>query len=85
MGVTNHVCVSLQGFEEMKDLRDKSLSLRTENKKNVAAKLVGDIHIYFDNFRKTILIYDFYLPCFKRNLIFVAFLYKDGLTMTFNN
>lgn len=42
------------------------------------------VHLYFDNFKKIILKDIFYAPNFKRNFIFVACLFNDCYTLTFN-
>ena len=67
-GVTNHVCV----FRKTRSLLDRSFTLRMGDGNLVLAEAVGEVHIYFDEFRMLILRDCFYVPNFKRNLILVA-------------
>ena len=83
-GATNHVCVSLQGFRETKSLLDMSFMLRTGDDNLVLAEAVGEVYLYFDEFRMIILRDCFYIPNFKRNLISVACLFKDSYYVSFN-
>ena len=83
-GATNHVCFSKQGFKETKSLPSRSLSLRTGEGNEVLAESVGEVHLYFDDFRFIVLKDCFYIPNFKRNLIFVACLINDGYSVSFN-
>lgn len=43
-----------------------------------------EVILHFDNFRKTVLKDVFYLPHFKRNLIYIACLFNDDYSITFN-
>ena len=81
---TNHVCVSLQGFRETRSLLDMSFMLRMGDGNLVLPKEVGEVHLYFDEFRMIILRDCFYVPNFKRNLISVACLFKDSYYVSFN-
>ena len=54
-GSTNHVCVFLQGFRETRSLVDRSFTLRTGDGNLVLAETVGEVHLYFDEFRVIIL------------------------------
>ena len=83
-GATNHVCVSLQGFRETRSLVEEHISLRTGDGKAVSAEAVGDIYLYFDEFRFILLKDCFYVPNFKRNLISVACLINDCYSVSFN-
>ena len=83
-GATNHVCVSMQGFKETRSLGEQGISLRTEDGTLVSATVVGDVHLYFDEFRFILLKDCFYVPSFKRNLISVACLIKDSYLASFN-
>ena len=69
-GATNHVCVSLQGFKETRSLLDKSFVLRTGDGNLVLAEAVGDVHLYFDEFRVIILRDYFYVSNFKKEPYF---------------
>ena len=81
---TNHVCVSLQGFKEMRSLLDRSFTLSTGDGNLVLAKAVGEVHLYFDESMVIILRDCFYVPNFKRNLISVACLFKDSYYVSLN-
>lgn len=83
-GATNHVCVSLQGFKETRSLLNKSFTLKTSDGNLVLAEAVGEVCLYFDEFRMIILRDCFYIPNFKRNLILVACLFKDSYYVSFN-
>ena len=50
----------------------------------VLAEAVGDVHLYFYNYRNLILQHCFYVPKFKRNLISVSCLFKDSYLVSFN-
>ena len=50
----------------------------------VLAEAVGEVHLFFDDFRSIVLKDCFYVPSFKRNLISVACLINDGYTVSFN-
>ena len=54
-GVTNHVSVSLQGFKETRSLLDMSFTLRAGDSNLVLTEAVGEVHLYFDEFRMIIL------------------------------
>ena len=84
-GATNHVCISLQGFKVTRSLHEEDFTLRTGDGTLVRAEAVGEVHLYFDEFRFIVLRYCFYVPRFKRNLISVACLIKDSYSVSFNN
>ena len=68
----------------MRSLHDRSLSLRTGDGSLVLAEPVGDVHLYFNEFRFILLKNCFYVPNLKRNLISVACLIKDSYSVSFN-
>ena len=70
------------GIQENESLLDKSFTLRTDDGNLVLAKAVGEVNLYFDEFRMIILRDCFYVPNFKRNLILVTCLFKDSYTTT---
>ena len=82
-GATNHVCFSVQGFEETRSLASNEVSLRTGDGSLVLAEAIGNVRIYFDNYRFLLLKDVFFVPNFKRNLISVAYLVKDSYTVSF--
>ena len=84
LGATNHVCVSLQVFRETRSLLDKSFTSRTGDGNLVLAEAMGEVHLYFDEFRMIISRDCFYVPNFKRNLISVSYLFKDSYYISFN-
>ena len=83
-GATNHICVSLQGFRETRSLLDRSFMLRMGDGNLLLAEAVGEVHLYFDEFRMIILRDCFYVPNFKRNFISIACLFKDSYYVSFN-
>ena len=73
-GATDHVCSSFQVLRKTKALRDGELTLRLENGTSVAAVVVGEVHLVFDN-KFLILNNVYYVPNFCRNIIsFFAFI-----------
>jgi hypothetical protein len=48
-GATNHVCYSLQGFQERRRLNKNEIKLRLGNGTLVSASAVGDIRVYLDS------------------------------------
>ena len=50
----------------------------------MSAIVVGDVHLYFDEFRFILLKDCFYVPSFRRNLISIASLIKDSYSIFFN-
>ena len=83
-GATNHVCYSLQGFQERKRLNKNEINLRLGNRALVSASAVGDIRVNLDFSRHLDLIDVYYVPQFKRNLISVSCLNKFRYSVTFN-
>ena len=77
-GATNHVCSSLQGFQERRRLNKNEINLRLGNGTLVSASAVGDIRVYLDSRRHLDFIDVYYVPQFKRNLISVSCLNKFG-------
>ena len=83
-GATNHVCYSLQGFQERRRLNKNEINLRLGNGTLVSTSAVGDIRVCLDSRRHLDLIDVYYVPQFKRNLISVSCLNKFGYSVTFN-
>ena len=83
-GATNHVCYSLQGFQERRKLNKNEINLHLGNGTLVSANAVEDIRVYLDSRRHLDLIDVYYVPQFKRNLISVSCLNKFGYSVTFN-
>lgn len=72
------------GVSEIRSLRGKSISLWIEDESYVSAEVVGEVILLFYNFRKIVLKDVFYIPHFKRNLIFIACVFNGGYSVTFN-
>ena len=83
-GATNHICCSLQGFRETKRLSEGEFSFRWGNGAQVSAISIGTVKLLFAN---NYLILDnvYYVPVFGKNLISVARLIEQGLSLNFNN
>ena len=79
-GATNHVCVSLQGFRETRSLLDRRFTLRTGDGNLVLAEAVGEVHLYFDEFRIIILRY-FFMFQTLRGTLFRLLVYLRVLIM----
>ncbi|KAK0607649.1 hypothetical protein LWI29_018134 [Acer saccharum] len=60
-GATNHVCYSLQGFQERRKLSKNEINLRLGNGTLVSASAVGDIRVYLDSRRHLDLIDVYYV------------------------
>ncbi|MBE2321140.1 DDE-type integrase/transposase/recombinase, partial [Solirubrobacter sp. CPCC 204708] len=84
-GATNHVCNSLQGFQETRQLSDGEIYLHMGNATRVAAVAVGNIYLNFGRDRFLILKDCLYVPSIRRNLISVSCLVKDGYSIYFDN
>ena len=69
---------------ETRSLHDRSLSLRTGDGSLVVVEAVGDVYLYFDQFRFILLKDCFYVPNFRRNFISVACLIKDSYSVSFS-
>ena len=84
-GATNHVCNSLQGFQETRKLSDGEICLHMGNATTVAAVAVGNVFLNFSNDRSLILRDCLYVPSIRRNLVSVSKLFKDGYSVYFSN
>ena len=84
-GATDHVCNSLQGFQETRRLSDGEIMVFMGNAAKVAAVAVRDVVLSFDNNRKLILRNCLYVLSFRKNLVSVSMLAKDGYSVSFGN
>ena len=84
-GATNHVCNSLQGFQETRQLSDGEIYLHMGNATKVAAIVVGDYYLKFGRDRYLLLKDCLYVPSIRRKLISVSSLVKDGFLVMFND
>lgn len=75
---TNHNCNSLLGFQNTKSLSNGEISFRPGTSVTVVARVVGVVHLYFDDFRSLILDDYLFVPELKRNLISISSLSKFG-------
>jgi hypothetical protein len=78
-GSTNHVCNSLQGFQETRKLNEGEMSVTLGDGTRVSVHSIGIVELYF-NSRVLILTDCLYVPEIRRNLISVTFLGKCGYT-----
>lgn len=58
------MCVFLYNGSKTQNILKIIVYLVDRNGTSVATEVVGDVHLYFDNFRKIILKDDFYVPRF---------------------
>ena len=84
-GATNHVCNSLQGFQETRQLSDGEIYLHMGNATKVAAVAVGDLHLSFGRDRILVLKNCLFVPSIRRNLVSVSSLVKNGYSVYFGN
>ena len=78
-GATDHVCNSLQGFQETRRLAEGEITVYMGNATKVAAIAVGDIYLSYDGNKTLVLRNSLYVPTFRKNLISVSKLYMDIL------
>ncbi|MCQ7016867.1 DDE-type integrase/transposase/recombinase, partial [Clostridioides difficile] len=84
-GATDHVCNSLQGFQETRRLRDGEITVYMGNATQVAAVAVGDVCLFFPNNRRLVLKDCLFVPFFRKNLISVSKLVMNGYGIAFTN
>ena len=71
-GATNHVCNSLQGFQETRQLSDGEVYLHMGNAMKVVVVVAGGYYLNFGRDRYLLLKDCLYIPSIKRNLISVS-------------
>ena len=64
-------------------MASNEVSLRTSDGSLVLAEAIGNVRIYFHNYRFLLLKDVFFVPNFKQNLISVACLLKDSYSASF--
>ena len=81
---TNHVCSSLQMLSSSRELADRDVTMRVSSGKVISAKAVGVACL---NFRNKFLVLNnvFFIPGFKRNLIYVSKLHEQLFSISFIN
>ena len=76
-GCTNHICNTLQGFQETRRLNKGELFLTLADGSSISVVVVGVINLFF-NSRVLILEDCLYVPNVRRNLISTTYLGKHG-------
>ena len=77
LGCTNHICKSLQGFQETRKLCEGELFLTLANRSRIPVVAVGVFNLCFDS-RVLILEDCLYIPNVRRNLISTTYFGKYG-------
>ena len=80
-GCTNHICNSLQGFQETKKLNEGELFLTLADRSRIPVVVVGVFNLCFES-RVLILEDCLYVPNVRRNLISATYLGKHGYCVT---
>ena len=83
-GATNHVCNSLQGFQETRRLADGDIYLWLGDTSRVATKAVVEVSLDFGGNKVLILRDCLYVPNIRRNLIYVSCLAYNKFSALFN-
>ena len=83
-GATNHVCNSLQGFQETRRLADEEICLLVGDTSRVVAKAVGEVSLHFGGHKVLVLKDYLYVPNIRRNLISVSCLACNRYSVLFN-
>ena len=83
-GATNHVFYSLQMLSSSREFADRDVTMRVGSGEVVSAKAVGVAHL---NFRNKIFVLNnvFFIPGFRRNLIYVSMLHENLFSISFIN
>ena len=83
-GTTNHVCFSLHMLSSLRELADKDATMRAGNGEVISAKAVGVVRL---NLRNKFLDLNnlFFIPGFRRNLIYVSRLHEKLFSISFIN
>ena len=84
IGATNHVCNSLQGFQETRRLGDGEICLWLGDTSKVAAVAVGVVSLQFFGGKVLVLEDCLYVPNVRRNLISISCLACNGFSVIFN-
>ena len=84
IGATNHVCNSLQGFQETRRLTEGEIYLFMGDTSHVAAVVVGVVTLYLEGDKFLVLSDCLYVPGVRRNLVLVSCLSCNGYSSIFN-
>ena len=83
-GCTNHICNTLQGFQETRKLNEGELFLTLADGSKIPVVAFGVFNLYFDS-RVLILKDSLYVPNVHRNLISTTYLGKYGYCVILKN
>ena len=81
---TNHVCNSLQGFQETRRLAKREIYLLMGDTSRVAAVAMGVVTLHFGEDKKLVLSDCLYVPSVRRNLVSVSCLSCNEYSSLFN-
>ena len=84
LGATNHVCSSLQMLSYSRELADRDVTMRVGSGEVVSEKSMGVARL---NYRNKFLVLNnvFFIPGFRRNLIYVSMLHEQLFSISFIN
>ncbi|XP_070018351.1 uncharacterized protein [Nicotiana sylvestris] len=71
LGATNHICTTLQGFQETRRLRENEVCVFQANGEPAPTLALGNIRVSFSSDRVLVLKDVLYVPSIRRNLISV--------------
>ena len=80
----NHVCSSLKMLSSLRELADRDVTMRVGSGEVVSAKAVGVARLNFRN-KFFVLNNVFFIPSFRRNLIYVSMLHEQLFSISFIN
>ena len=83
-GATKHVCSSLQMLSSSRELSDRDVTMRVGSGEVVSTKAVGVTRLNFRN-KFHVLNNVFFIPGFRRNLIYVSMLHEQLFSISFIN
>ena len=83
-GVGSHICNSLQGLRNRRELRDEEVVLQVGNGASIAAGAVGDFHHTLANGAKIVLRNCYFIPQFLCNVISISAIARDGHSFSIN-
>ena len=82
---TNHVCFSLQSLHKSKELPDGEYTMVIGTGARISARAVGEARLQFTTNKFLILRDVYFIPGFKRNLIYVSRLNEQLFNVSFDN
>ena len=83
-GATNHVCSSLQMLSSSRELADRDVTMRFGSGEVISAKVVEVARLHLRN-KFLVLNHVFFIPGFRRNLIYVSMLHEQLFSISFIN